>query len=54
MNSIKKQARFAGLLDLLPCLPAPFCLIYIPGRLILSGDAAATAHHGGLLVNDQS
>jgi hypothetical protein len=43
MNSIKKQARFAGLLYLLACLPAPFALIYVPGALIVPGDAAATA-----------
>jgi hypothetical protein len=45
MNSIKKQARFAGLLYLLACLPAPFCLVYVPGALIVPGDATATADH---------
>ena len=44
MNSIKKQARFAGLVYLLACLPAPFCLVY-PGALIVSGDATAAADH---------
>jgi hypothetical protein len=43
MNSIKKQARFAGLLYLLACLPAPFALIYVPSKLVVSGDAMATA-----------
>jgi hypothetical protein len=43
MNSIKKQARFAGLLYLLACLPAPFALVYVPGALIVPGDATATA-----------
>src|SRR5450631_4480111 len=45
MNSTKKQARFAGLLYLLACLPAPFALIYVPGKLIAPGDATATANH---------
>jgi hypothetical protein len=45
MNSIKKQARFAGLLYLLASIPAPFCLIYVPGKLIVSGDATTTADH---------
>src|SRR5574341_46135 len=35
-------ARVAGLLYLMG-LPAPFGLIYVPSRLIVSGDAAATA-----------
>ncbi|MDX6560083.1 MAG: hypothetical protein QOF72_3132 [Blastocatellia bacterium] len=43
MSSIKKQARFAGLLYLLACLPAPFALVYVPGALIVPGDATATA-----------
>src|SRR5947199_1512367 len=45
MNSTKKQARFAGLLYLLASLPAPFALIYVPGKLIVPGDAVATADH---------
>ncbi len=45
MNSAKKQARIAGLLYLIAGLFAPFGLIYVPGRLIVSGDAAATANH---------
>lgn len=45
MDSIKKQARFAGLLYLLACLPAPFALLYVPGKLIVPGDATATAAH---------
>ena len=45
MNSIKKQARFAGLLYLLASLPAPFALIYVPNKLIVPGDATATANH---------
>jgi len=45
MNSIKKQARFAGLLYLLASIPAPFCLIYVPDKLIVRNDATATANH---------
>ena len=45
MSSIKRQARIAGLLYLLACIPAPFALIYVPGALIVPGDATATANH---------
>lgn len=43
MDSIKKTARLAGLLYLVSSLPAPFALIYVPGKLLVKGDAAATA-----------
>jgi hypothetical protein len=43
MNSTKRAARFAGLLYVLACLPAPFCLIYLPRKLIVPGSATATA-----------
>jgi len=45
MNSVKKQARVAGVLYLLASIPAPFCLIYVPSKLIVPGDATATADH---------
>jgi hypothetical protein len=45
IGSLKKQARFAGLLYFLNCLPAPFGLLYVPSQLIVPGDAAATANH---------
>ncbi len=45
MNSIKKTARFAGLLYLLASLPAPLGVLYVPSKLIVSGDATATANH---------
>jgi hypothetical protein len=45
MKSIKKQARVAGLLYLLASIPAPFALIYVPSKLIVFGDATATANH---------
>lgn len=43
MNSTKKQARRAGLLYLLGSIPAPIGFMYVPGKLIVSGDATATA-----------
>jgi hypothetical protein len=45
MNSLKKQSRFAALLYLINCLPAPFALLYVPSVLIVRGDAAATANN---------
>jgi hypothetical protein len=43
MDSTKKQARVAGLLYLLGAIIAPIGLLLIPSRLIVAGDAAATA-----------
>ncbi len=43
MHSTKKQARVAGLLYLLGSIPAPIGLVYVPSKLIASGDATATA-----------
>jgi Domain of unknown function (DUF4386) len=45
MNSIKKQARIAGLLYFLASLPAPFGLIYVQSKLIVLNDATATANN---------
>jgi hypothetical protein len=45
MNSTKKQARIAGLLYLLASIIGFFCLAYVPGKLIVSRDATATANH---------
>ncbi len=45
MNSTKKAARFAGLLYVLACIPAPFSLIYLPSKLIVPGNATATARN---------
>ena len=45
MNPVKKQARVAGVLYLLASLPVPFYLIYVPGNVIVPGDATATANH---------
>ena len=39
----KREARLAGLLYFLFVLAGPFCLIYVPGKIMVSGDAPATA-----------
>ena len=44
MNSIEKQARIAGLLCLLARIPAFFASIYVPNKLIVTGDPTATAN----------
>jgi hypothetical protein len=43
MPSTRQDARTAGWLYLLLALTAPLGLIYVPGRLIVPGDATATA-----------
>ncbi len=43
MNSTKKQARLAGILYLLASIIGFPGLIYVPGKLIVAGDATATA-----------
>jgi hypothetical protein len=41
--STRRTARLAGLLYLVSSLPAPFALIYVPGKVFVEGDPAATA-----------
>lgn len=41
--SRKSLARRAGVLYLIACLPAPFALVYVPGRLFVAGNPTATA-----------
>ena len=43
MESTQRTARLAGLLYLVSSLPAPFALLYVPGRLFVEGNPAATA-----------
>lgn len=43
MNSTRQQARVAGFLYLLIVLSAPVGLLYVPGKLIVSGNSTATA-----------
>jgi hypothetical protein len=45
MNSTKKTARLAGVLYLVNGVTGFFSIIYVPGRLIVSGNAAATANN---------
>ena len=43
MDSVKKTARLAGLLYLLSSIPGAFAFIYVPGKLVVEGNPAATA-----------
>lgn len=43
MDSTRKNARIAGWLYLICCVPAPFSLLYVPNTLIVSGNATETA-----------
>lgn len=43
MHPLKRTARIAGFLCLLVVLTGPFVLIYVPRKLFVPGDAAATA-----------
>lgn len=43
MRSTQQQARFAGFLYLLLALTAPIGLLYVPSKLIVHGNATATA-----------
>jgi hypothetical protein len=50
MDSTRRTARAAGLLYLLMGIPAAFSLMYVPGKLIVRGDATATA--GNILAHE--
>jgi len=43
MHPTKKAARIAGLIYLSMIITAPFSMLYVPNKLIVHGDAAATA-----------
>lgn len=43
MHPKVKAARLAGAIYLSMIFVAPFCMLYVPGKLIVRGDAAATA-----------
>ncbi len=45
MDATKKTARLAGFLYLLLGITAPIGLLYVPSKLVVSGDAAATANN---------
>jgi len=50
MHLVKKVARIAGVLYLSMVLTGPFSLIYVPNKLIVSGNAASTA--GNILAHE--
>lgn len=45
MNITRNPGRFAGFLYLLGSIPGFFALLYVPGRIIVHGNATATAHN---------
>jgi len=45
MSFIKNPGRFAGLLYLLFSLPGFFAMVYVPSKLMVQGNAAATANN---------
>src|ERR1051325_11491839 len=45
MHPTKKAARIAGFIYLSMIFTAPFSLLYVPGKLIVRGDATATAEN---------
>jgi hypothetical protein len=51
MHPTVKQARIAGTVYLLMVLTAPLSLIYIPGKLIVRGNATATATN---IINNEN
>jgi len=45
MSSVKNPGRFVGLLYALISVPGIFALLYVPSKLIVHGNAAATANN---------
>jgi len=43
MDSPRRTARLAGLLYLVSSIPGAFALLYVPGKLVVEGNASATA-----------
>jgi Domain of unknown function (DUF4386) len=43
MDETRRTARLAGLLYVVSSIPGAFALLYVPGKLFVKGDAAATA-----------
>jgi hypothetical protein len=48
MNSTKQRARIVGVLYLVNGVTGFFGIIYVPSRLMVSGNAAATAQTSSL------
>ena len=44
-SQLKKNARIAGFWYLLMVIPAPIGLVYVPSKLLVPGDATATANN---------
>src|SRR5215472_13365639 len=42
---MRNPGRLAGLLYVVASIPGFFALLYVPGKLIVHGDATATARH---------
>jgi len=51
MNSIKQQARFAGVLYIVLAITGIYSIMYVPGQIVEFGDASATA--ANLLESEQ-
>ena len=45
MSSTKNPGRLAGLLYILMSIPGFFAMMYVPGKIIVQGNAAATANN---------
>ena len=45
MSFTRNQGRFAGLLYILTSIPGFFAIVYVPGKLIVHGNAAATSNN---------
>ncbi len=45
MSFVRNPGRFAGLLYLLASIPGFFALLYVPSKLMVRGNAVATAHN---------
>jgi hypothetical protein len=45
MSATKNTGRFAGLLYILMSIPGFFAMVYVPSKLIVHGNAAATANN---------
>src|SRR2546423_7835628 len=45
MSFAKNPGRFAGLLYILMSIPGFFAMVYVPSKLIVHGNAAATANN---------
>jgi hypothetical protein len=50
VNATKNPGRLAGLLYVLVSIPGAFALVYVPGKLIVHGNAPATA--GNIAVHE--